>query len=507
MGREGRGNAEEAHVVYHVFYRTAIIGEIVENITDPPPFPIQWIFLAWLAAAGFFAFPAAASAQQQVVIVTSFPKELTEAYKKAFESRNPGIRVEILNKPTPAGVAYIREAPATNKPDVFWVSAPDAFEVLSKEKLLAKIESPAKEVPAKIGNYPINDPKGFYLGQALAGYGMMWNTRYLAAHKLPEPREWADLAKPVYFSHVAMSSPSRSGTTHLTVETILQGEGWEKGWQQMLMIAANCAAITERSFGVPDGVNNGQYGIGLVIDFFGLAAMASGFPTKFVYPSVTAIVPANIGMVAGAKNAENARKFINFTLSPEGQELLFDPKISRLPVLPSVYKKAPAGFPNPFTGKIKPKVNFDSELSETRYYVVSSLFDHTITFRHKELAAAARGDQPGGSPARGQAQRPGADAAGRSSRPRLLPHRQRGKVEGQGVHRAVPGNQAQRGEDQADHRPGGILEQHGAQELRAGGRAGESGRGDGEVTSTNRNRAARMGVKTIPLILSIRSWG
>lgn len=343
------------------------------------------LMAALLALCGF-----AAQAQQQVVIVTSFPKELTEAYKKAFESRNPGFRVEILNKPTPAGVAYIREAPAANKPDVFWVSAPDAFEVLSAEKLLAKIESPAKEVPAKIGNYPINDPKGFYLGQALAGYGIMWNTRYLAANKLPEPREWADLTKPVYFSHVSMSSPSRSGTTHLTVETILQGEGWEKGWQQMLMIAANCAAITERSFGVPDGVNNGQYGIGLVIDFFGLAAMASGFPTKFVYPSVTAIVPANIGMVAGAKNPENARRFINFTLSPEGQELLFDPKISRLPVLPSVYKKAPAGFPNPFTGKIKPKVNFDSELSESRYYVVSSIFDHTITFRHKELAAAAR---------------------------------------------------------------------------------------------------------------------
>ena len=346
--------------------------------------------LNFIAAAALLTFATTVYAQQQVVIVTSFPKELTEAYKKAFEAKNPGLKVEILNKPTSAGVAYIREAPATNKPDVFWVSAPDAFEVLSGEKLLAKIDSPAKEVPAKIGNYPINDPKGFYLGQALAGYGIMWNTRYMKAHKLPEPKEWADLAKPVYFSHVAMSSPSRSGTTHLTVETVLQGEGWQKGWQQMLMIAGNCAAITERSFGVPDGVNNGQYGIGLVIDFFGLAGKASKFPVEFVYPSVTAIVPANIGMVANAKNAENARKFINYTLSPEGQELLFDPAISRLPVLPGAYKKAPPGFPNPFTGTIKPKVNFDSELSESRYYVVSSIFDQTITFRHKELTQATK---------------------------------------------------------------------------------------------------------------------
>jgi len=346
--------------------------------------------LNFIAAAALLTFATAVFGQQQVVIVTSFPKELTEAYKKAFEAKNPGLKVEILNKPTSAGVAYIREAPATNKPDVFWVSAPDAFEVLAGEKLLAKIDSPAKEVPAKIGNYPINDPKGFYLGQALAGYGIMWNTRYMKAHKLPEPKEWADLTKPVYFSHVAMSSPSRSGTTHLTVETVLQGEGWQKGWQQMLMIAGNCAAITERSFGVPDGVNNGQYGIGLVIDFFGLAGKASKFPVEFVYPSVTAIVPANIGMVANAKNADNARKFINYTLSPEGQELLFDPAISRLPVLPGAYKKAPPGFPNPFTGTIKPKVNFDSELSESRYYVVSSIFDQTITFRHKELTQATK---------------------------------------------------------------------------------------------------------------------
>jgi phosphoglycerate transport regulatory protein PgtC len=158
----------------------------------------------------------------------------------------------------------------------------------------------------------------------------------------------------------------------------------------MMEIAGNCAAITERSFGVPDGVNNGQYGIGLVIDFFGLAAKASGFPVEFVYPSVTAIVPANIGLIANAKNAEMGKKFIAFTLSEEGQQLLFDPKISRLPVLPALYTKAPQGYPNPFSGKIKPKVSFDSDISKSRYYLVSAMFDHTITFRHKELVAATK---------------------------------------------------------------------------------------------------------------------
>ncbi|MBC8021662.1 MAG: extracellular solute-binding protein [Burkholderiales bacterium] len=346
---------------------------------------------AGASAAGLaLAIVSSVAMADTISVVTSFPKELTEAYKQAYEKKFPGDKVEVLNKGTSAGIAYVREQPAGSRAEIFWASAPDAFEVLASEKLLQKVDIPAGNIPAKIGDYPINDPEGMYRGQALAGYGLMWNTRYMAAHKLPAPKEWADLVKPVYHGHLATSSPSRSGTTHLTYETILQGEGWDKGWNQILQIGGNSAAITERSFGVPDGVQNGQYGIGLVIDFFGLAAKNSGFPVEFHYPSVTSIVPANIALVAGAKNPEAGKRFVQFTLSDEGQQLLLDPKISRLPVLPSVYAKAPAGYPNPFGGTIQAKVNFDSNLSESRYYVVSSLFDQVITFRHKELAAAAK---------------------------------------------------------------------------------------------------------------------
>ena len=326
-----------------------------------------------------------------VAVVTSFPKELTEIYKKAFETRNPGIKIEILNKNTTASIAYIKELPVGQRPDVMWASAPDAFEVLARDKLL----QPAPEVknpqaPAKVGNYPLNDPEGMYYGQALAGYGLMWNTRYMQANKVPAPKEWADLVKGEYFGHVAMSSPSRSGTTHLTVETILQGEGWEKGWTQMLQIAGNCAAVTDRSFAVPDGVNNGQYGVGLVIDFFGLAGKYSGFPIEFHYPSVTSVVPANIALVAGGKNADEAKKFIAFTMSREGQELLFDPKISRLPILPnaSFGAKVPANYPDAHEIAKRAKVSFNSTLSSDRYQVVVSLFDQMITFRLKDLQAA-----------------------------------------------------------------------------------------------------------------------
>ena len=86
------------------------------------------------------------------------------------------------------------------------------------------------------------------------------------------------MADPIYFGHTGMSAPSRSGTTHLTVETLLQGDGFVKGWGKMKSIAANFKTVTARSFGVPDGVNSGDFGVGIVIDFFGLSSIGSGFP-------------------------------------------------------------------------------------------------------------------------------------------------------------------------------------------------------------------------------------
>jgi hypothetical protein len=111
----------------------------------------------------------------------------------------------VLNKNTVQGIACVHELPVSQRPDIFWASAPDAFDVLAGQKLLENIADLAnKSAPAKVGNYPLNNPQGLYLGQALAGYGLMWNTRYMAANKLPPPRQWADLIKPVYFGHVAM---------------------------------------------------------------------------------------------------------------------------------------------------------------------------------------------------------------------------------------------------------------------------------------------------------------
>ena len=341
--------------------------------------------LAMLLAAG------SALAQGKVTVVTSFSKEVTDPLKKAFEKAVPGTTLEVQNRNTNAGVKFLEETRGNNQVDLFWASAPDAFEVLKSKKLLAPYKPKATGIAQKVGSYPVNDRDGFYVGFAASGYGIMWNERYVKANKLPTPREWQDLAQAPYFDHVSISAPSRSGTTHLTIETILQGEGWAKGWRAVKEIAGNLRQVTDRSFGVPENVNSGQVGYGIVIDFFAFSSQGAGFPIKFVYPSVTTLVPANIGIVANAPNRAGAEAFIEFLLSPAGQEVLLEPTIRRLPVRPEAYAKAPADYPNPFKDqKLQGLLTFDAELSEKRNEAVDVLFDQLVTFQLEPLKAATK---------------------------------------------------------------------------------------------------------------------
>ncbi|MBI4247224.1 MAG: ABC transporter substrate-binding protein, partial [Candidatus Rokubacteria bacterium] len=168
---------------------------------------------------------------------------------------------------------------------------------------------------------------------------------------------------------------------------ILQAYGWEKGWGLLLNSGGNMGTITERSFGAPEAVISGQQGIGVVIDFFGLSAIASGQPVDFAYPTLTAVVPASVAKVKGAPNGANADRFISYLLGDAGQLLLFSPQIGRLPVAPALYAKGPQGYPNPFQLKLG-GVKFDAKLSSSRVNIVNALFDQVVTFRLAELRGA-----------------------------------------------------------------------------------------------------------------------
>src|SRR5262249_3033900 len=120
-----------------------------------------WLAVAIAVAGVIFGQDAVAQAPSgKVTIATSFSKDVTDPFKKAFEKAYPGVTLEVQNRNTNAGVKSLEETKQNNQVYLFWASPPDAFEVKKPKGLLQVYSPAAKGIPERVGSYPINDPAG-----------------------------------------------------------------------------------------------------------------------------------------------------------------------------------------------------------------------------------------------------------------------------------------------------------------------------------------------------------
>ena len=339
------------------------------------------------------SYPSAALADT-ITVVTSFPKELTAGLQG-------GLREEVSERQgrDPQQGHRRRASPscASSRPAAAPRSSgprrPTRSRCWPRRSCCEKVGRANKGIPAKIGNYPINDPEGCYRGQALAGYGLMWNTRYLQAQQaagaegVGRPDEAGLLRPRRDLGAVALGHDAPDLRDHPAGRRL--GQGLEPDPADRRQLRRGHRAQLRRA----RRRQNGQFGIGLVIDFFGLAGKDSGFPVEFVYPSVTAIVPANIALVAGAKNPRR-RASLHAVHAVGGRPAAAARSEDLAPAgaADRRYAKAPAGYPNPFSG-IDPSAQGELRrrpVGDRATTSCSRCSTRSITFRLKELQAATK---------------------------------------------------------------------------------------------------------------------
>ena len=49
--------------------------------------------------------------KHKLVIVSSFPSEMTSLFESAYEAKHPSVDIEIIKKKTTAGIAYVEDNP------------------------------------------------------------------------------------------------------------------------------------------------------------------------------------------------------------------------------------------------------------------------------------------------------------------------------------------------------------------------------------------------------------
>ena len=263
-------------------------------------------------------------ASKSLVIYSPNSDGLIEAVIPAYEAKT-GVKVEVLTMGT--GECLTRLDSEKNKPyaDILfgglnianYENNPDLFEEYTSpnDKLL----------PEAYQSY-----KGYISHYGLDGSAaLLINVKQLEKLGVnPDDfKGYNDLLRPELKGHIAMGNPAKSSSAwaELTNMLLVMGDKAydDKAWEWVAKFAANLdGKIIDSSSAIYKGTNEGEYAVGVSYEDPCVSLLVDGAKdVKIVYPEEGAVwLPAGCGIVKNAPNMENAKAFIDFLLSDEGQQ-------------------------------------------------------------------------------------------------------------------------------------------------------------------------------------------
>jgi len=136
------------------------------------------------------------------------------------------------------------------------------------------------------------------------------------------PSTWDDLLNPLFKDEIVMTNPSSSSTAYLFVQNQLQRLGWTKGWDYLTKLASQVGQFPDSGSAPPKLVGTGEYAIGVAYIHALAKYRGQGFDIVTICPEKSAGDVDCVSITKNAKNLENAKKFVDFILSKEAQELM-----------------------------------------------------------------------------------------------------------------------------------------------------------------------------------------
>ena len=166
------------------------------------------------------------------------------------------------------------------------------------------------------------DEDAMLYGTSASAVGVIYNTTIVSELNA----DWHELAQnSEYKNELAIPDPVKSGS----VKDFLSGYVYKYGdeaWQNLEGMADNGMMIPGANKAALEAVTTGEKGILVAgVDYNAYSSMAKGEPLNIYYPaSGTVINPRPAMILKSSKNVDNAKAFMDFLLSDEGQQLVVD---------------------------------------------------------------------------------------------------------------------------------------------------------------------------------------
>ena len=291
-----------------------------------------------------------AAAQGELVLYCTVQEEWCRPMVAAFEKAT-GIKVLMTRKSSGEFYAQIKAEAANPKGDIWWGGTGDPHLQAAEEGLTDAYVSPRLPELQPWAHRQARASKFKTVGIYAGALGYSFNTKELAKRKLPEPKCWADLAKPAYKDEVQVANPNSSGTSYTMLATLVQVMGEDKAFNFMKAMHKNVNQYTKSGAAPARAAATGESLIGITFQHDAVTQAVAGAPVKIVSPCEgTGYEIGSMSIIKGAKNLANARRWYDWALSVEGQAVGAAHKVSYQ--VPS-NMKAPVPAQAPKLGQIK----------------------------------------------------------------------------------------------------------------------------------------------------------
>ena len=253
----------------------------------------------------------------ELTVYSSHPSELLTTVTDSFTAKT-GIKVNVVAAGTGEILKRVQAESENPLGDVVWGGGAESLDAF-KEYF-----APYKTANHDHINPLFRDTEDKWFGFALLPMVIIYNTDLVTGDDIPT--SWADVTDPKWKGKIAMASPVKSGSSYTITATLLTafGKDTEAGFDFIKKFVANLdGKVLGSSSGVPKGVVDKEYSIGLTLEKNAIKYKNAGGHIEMIYPSEgTSAVPDAAALIKGAVNEENAKLFLDYIVSTEVQTTL-----------------------------------------------------------------------------------------------------------------------------------------------------------------------------------------
>ncbi len=274
------------------------------------------IFILVLAV-GLFA-QGSQDKSKTLTVYNGLLEEHGAAVCQAFEKAT-GIKTEYVRMSGGEIYARIRAEKENPQASVWYGGGSLTFIEAKNEGLLENYVSPnAAIIPEKF-----KDKDGAWTGIYSGYLGFYADGDWLKKNNLQMPNKWDDLLNPAFKGEIVMAHPGSSSTSYNLLTTILQLKGESAGWDYLRKLHENIRQYTKS--GSAGGRMVQLHETGLTIGYLhdAVAFKREGYDHIVIAAPEdgTGYEIGAVGIIKGAPQLENAKKFVDFVLTVEAQEI------------------------------------------------------------------------------------------------------------------------------------------------------------------------------------------